>query len=54
MLRRSGAFWQREYFDHIVRTDEDLLRFARYLRKNPAQAGLRDWPWVGGNPRIGF
>ena len=54
MLGRSGPFWQREYFDHIVRSDEDLLRFAGYLRKNPGKSGLRDWAWIGGDPRLGF
>ena len=54
MLGRSGPFWQREYFDHIVRSDEDLMRFAGYLRKNPGRSGLRDWAWIGGDPRLGF
>ncbi len=54
LLGRSGPFWQREYFDHIVRSDHDLCRFASYLRKNPEKSGLRDWAWVGGDARIGF
>lgn len=47
LLRRSGAFWQREYFDHLVRNSASLRRFIRYVRENPAKAGLEDWPWVG-------
>ena len=54
LLGRQGTFWQREYFDHIVRSDDDLVRFARYLQRNPAKSGLRDWPWVGGDSRLGF
>lgn len=54
ILERQGAFWQREYFDHIMRSDEALLKFASDLRKNPGRSGLRNWPWIGGDPRIGF
>jgi REP element-mobilizing transposase RayT len=47
-LGRSGPFWQREYFDHLVRRDDSLARIVRYVRENPRKAGLRSWPWVGG------
>jgi REP element-mobilizing transposase RayT len=46
LLERAGRFWQREYFDHLVRNDSSLLKFVRYVKENPAKAGLRDWPWV--------
>ncbi len=48
LLGRSGHFWQREYFDHLVRHEGSLLRIIRYVQENPVKAGLRDWPWVGG------
>ena len=35
-LGRSGAFWQKESFDHIVRDAEAAERFAGYIRRNPA------------------
>lgn len=47
LLGRSGAFWQREYFDHLVRNEASLLRMIRYVKENPAKAGLKRWPWVG-------
>ena len=53
ILGRSGTFWQREYFDRIVRDEEDLRRTIEYVIENPVKAGLRDWPWVwsaGGAP----
>lgn len=28
-------FWQRNYYDHIVRGQEDLNRIREYIRKNP-------------------
>jgi REP element-mobilizing transposase RayT len=46
-LRRSGGFWEREYFDHIVRSPAEFERIVRYVLANPEKAGLRDWPWVG-------
>ena len=45
-LRRSGIFWQREYFDHLVRSESHLLKFANYIEHNPQKAGLNNWPWV--------
>ena len=46
ILRRGGPFWQREYFDHLVRSQSHLLKFARYIEQNPTKAGLHHWPWV--------
>ncbi|HMD30319.1 MAG TPA: transposase [Candidatus Acidoferrales bacterium] len=45
-LGRTGAFWQREYFDHLVRNEASLAKIVRYVQNNPRRAGLRDWPWV--------
>lgn len=46
LLQRSGAFWQREYFDHLVRHEASLAKILRYVEENPARAGLSNWPWV--------
>ena len=32
--------WQRGYYDHRIRHDEDLKQQARYLVANPIRAGL--------------
>ena len=43
--RRMGLgkpFWQRSFYDHILRSDEDLLKTARYILENPIRAGLVD------------
>jgi REP element-mobilizing transposase RayT len=50
ILQRTGEFWQREYYDHIVRNGEDLARIVRYVLENPGRAGLPNWPWVGTKP----
>ena len=34
-LGRTGTYWRDEYFDHAVRGDDSLLKFARYIRDNP-------------------
>lgn len=46
LLRRTGHFWQREYFDHLVRNESSVRKFTRYIQDNPRRAGLRNWPWV--------
>jgi REP element-mobilizing transposase RayT len=47
ILGTVGTFWQSEYYDRIVRDDEDLERTIQYVLGNPAKAGLANWPWVG-------
>jgi REP element-mobilizing transposase RayT len=34
------AVWQPNYFDHAVRTEEDLRAMARYIVANPLRTGL--------------
>jgi REP element-mobilizing transposase RayT len=51
MLARTGEFWQREYFDVLVRSERQLEFFLRYVLNNPVKAGLCkeifQWPWTG-------
>jgi REP element-mobilizing transposase RayT len=50
ILHRSGAFWQDESYDHVIRTDEELARTIQYVLNNPVEAGLahswEQWPWT--------
>ena len=43
--------WQREFFDHILRSEENYSEKWNYVRENPVRAGLvRDaleWPYQG-------
>ncbi len=32
-----GPFWQRNYYEHIVRDELDLARIEQYIRDNPAR-----------------
>ena len=49
ILQRHGPFWERESFDHLIRTAEAVERFAKYVEDNPVEAGLcsraEDWPF---------
>jgi D-alanine--D-alanine ligase len=47
LLARTGQFWQEEYYDHLVRDEEDFIHSVNYTINNPARAGLENWPWVG-------
>jgi REP element-mobilizing transposase RayT len=47
VLGRSGPFWQDEYYDHLIRDEEDFHHALQYMIDNPERAGLHDWPWVG-------
>jgi len=41
-LGRSGHFWQGEGWDHLLRRAGYLLKYRRYMRRNPVKAKLRD------------
>jgi len=49
LLKRSGAFWQHESYDHVVRDPNELNRITEYVLNNPVKAGLcekwEDWQW---------
>jgi len=49
LLNREGTLWQEESYDHLVRDVQDFAHAVRYVVENPLNAGLRNWPWVGGN-----
>ena len=46
ILRTRGVFWQREYYDHLVRDEVEFEKAVKYVLDNPTKAGLRDWAWV--------
>jgi len=50
LLARTGAFWQQESYDHVIRNGEELERIIWYVLNNPVKAGFVDswekWPWT--------
>jgi len=45
-LGLQGPFWQREYYDHLIRNEGEFERAIRYVAQNPEKAKLKDWKWV--------
>src|SRR5262245_44977873 len=47
----ATTLWQREFFDHILRSNESYAEKWNYVRENPVRAGLvqsaDDWPYAG-------
>jgi len=41
LLGRSGRLWQKESYDHIVRSPEALSKIREYIQENPRKAGLQ-------------
>jgi putative DNA methylase len=44
LLRRSGSFWAREYFDRAIRDDVHYANAVGYAAMNPVKAGLCKCP----------
>ena len=48
--KRCGFHWQRDFFDHRLRSDESYVEKAAYIRDNPVRKELIDepsaWPYV--------
>ncbi|MDF7819177.1 transposase [Runella sp. MFBS21] len=55
LLNRTGAFWQEESYDHVVRNGQELYNINKYILDNPVKAGLinnwEDYPFSYLNPK---
>jgi putative transposase len=49
---RSAPVWQREYFDRVVRNQEELMQKTQYIIGNPLKRwpSLDEYTWVGIGP----
>ena len=47
--RREKGIWQRRYWEHRIRDEQDFARHVEYIHWNPVKHGLvrqvRDWPY---------
>jgi len=47
--RRERRVWQRRFWEHAIRDDDDWRRHMDYIHYNPVKHGLvtrpGDWPW---------
>jgi putative transposase len=49
LRHREKGIWQRRYWEHLVRDEDDLARHVDYIHYNPVKHGrvtaVRDWPY---------
>ena len=47
--KEQATLWQRRFWDHVIRNDEDLHRHMDYIHYNPVKHGLvkqvSQWPY---------
>ncbi len=47
--RREITIWQRRFWEHTIRDEEDLAKHFDYIHYNPVKHGpvqrVRDWPY---------
>ena len=47
----SAPVWQKQFFDHLLRSRESYAEKWAYVRENPVRAGLvtaaAQWPFAG-------
>ena len=54
LARECGIFehiWQKEFFDHMLRSEDSYQEKWQYVLNNPVRAGFakkaEEWPWQG-------
>ena len=56
--RKEQGVWQRRFYEHTCRDDDDLKRCLDYLHFNPVKHHLvdrvRDWPWSSFHRYVGL
>ena len=55
VLGKTGQpFWEEESYDRLVRDEAEFWRIARYIERNPVDAGLvnapEEFPWSSAGP----
>jgi len=47
----AGIKWQKDFYDHIIRADEDLKSQIQYIADNPVRRGIvknwKEYPFTG-------
>lgn len=46
-LGREGLFWEKEFYDHRMRSEKEFVKQTAYVLGNPEAAGLDEWEFVG-------
>jgi putative transposase len=54
----QGKLWQPRFYDHIVRSNENLQAIAEYISANPVRQEIvsspEEWPWSGSFSSLPF
>ena len=54
----EGTHWEKDFFDHVLRSEESYREKYEYVQQNPVRAGLvkrpEDWPYQGEIHRLVF
>jgi len=49
---KGQPLWQKSYYDHVIRNEDDERESFLYIQQNPLQAGLveniEEYPFLGG------
>ena len=47
--KQTGRVWQHRFYDHIIRTESEILKIRDYMHMNPVRRGLtnlpEEWQW---------
>lgn len=47
----AGQLWQKQFFDHVIRNEQDFLETVEYIQQNPLRKNLvmngEDWQFAG-------
>jgi hypothetical protein len=52
LARRERGVWQRRYWEHLIRDDNDLRRHVEYIHFNPVKHGHSPGRWIGRTRRF--
>ncbi|MEB2355563.1 MAG: hypothetical protein OZ915_10335, partial [Ignavibacteriales bacterium] len=48
---KANVSWQKDYYDHILRSEENLEIHLKYILNNPVRAGMvnywKKYPYIG-------
>ena len=45
-IGKTGALWQDEYWDRLIRSERHFRKVAEYIRENPVNAGLKESEFI--------
>lgn len=50
-----GAKWQKDFYDHVIKKEESLIRNIKYILDNPVRKGIvTDWQEYPFKGAIGY